>query len=193
MPGPNSHTRQKYSREWAIQQRAEHGHLNCLMFWSHRAAKGGRVGPSSFSQWFESPFRVDRIKYHTAEHWMMAEKARLFKDKEALGEILASKDPEKAKHAGRKVRNYDGTLWDRHRYQAVIEGNFHKFSAHKDLRAYLLKTGDTLLVEASPVDAVWGTGLAAAHVDAQNPAAWPGLNLLGFALMEVRDRLREAD
>lgn len=46
-----------------------------------------------------------------------------------------------------------------------------------------------MLVEASPLDRVWGTGLAADHQDATAPGHWPGLNLLGFALMEVRHQL----
>jgi ribA/ribD-fused uncharacterized protein len=49
-----------------------------------------------------------------------------------------------------------------------------------------------VLVEASPVDSVWGIGLAADDEQAASPDRWPGLNLLGFALMEVRSRLRHA-
>lgn len=180
----------KYSREWASRQRAEEGSLRCRTFWGHRPARGGRVGPSCFSQWYESPFRANGVRYATAEHWMMAAKARLFNDDDALTEILSSKDPRKAKAAGRKVRNFNSKAWNKIRYEAVVEGNLHKFSAHKDMKSYLLKTGDLILIEASPVDEVWGTGLDASHPDAENPDRWPGLNLLGFALMEVRDKLR---
>ena len=48
-----------------------------------------------------------------------------------------------------------------------------------------------MLVEASPVDAIWGIGLAASDPLAVEPATWQGLNLLGFALMEVRRRLAQ--
>ena len=44
-----------------------------------------------------------------------------------------------------------------------------------------------------PYDRVWGIGLTANHEDATDPERWRGTNLLGFALMEVRDRLRAAD
>jgi len=46
-----------------------------------------------------------------------------------------------------------------------------------------------VLVEASPLDRVWGIGLAADDPRAADPAGWRGLNLLGFALMEARDLL----
>lgn len=52
-------------------------------------------------------------------------------------------------------------------------------------------TADRVLVEASPVDAIWGIGLAASDPLAAEPATWQGLNLLGFALMEVRRRLAQ--
>jgi predicted NAD-dependent protein-ADP-ribosyltransferase YbiA (DUF1768 family) len=44
--------------------------------------------------------------------------------------------------------------------------------------------------EASPVDRIWGIGLAADHEHAAQPSNWRGLNLLGFALMRARAMLR---
>jgi ribA/ribD-fused uncharacterized protein len=46
-----------------------------------------------------------------------------------------------------------------------------------------------VLVEASPRDRIWGIGMSAGHRDASRPSRWRGLNLLGFALMNVRDQL----
>ncbi|MNI91462.1 hypothetical protein D3C73_1491250 [compost metagenome] len=54
----------------------------------------------------------------------------------------------------------------------------------------LLATGDRILVEASPSDKIWGIGLAPDDPNAQIPARWLGQNLLGKALMEVREYLR---
>ncbi|CUM38137.1 Uncharacterized domain COG3236 / GTP cyclohydrolase II [Streptomyces venezuelae] len=133
---------------------------------------------------------VDGVRYATAEHWMMAAKARLFGDADAERAALAARTPAEAKKAGRLVRNFDETVWRRERLGIVVEGSVHKFSSDESLRAYLLGTGTRVLVEASPMDRIWGIGLAADDPGAHDPARWRGLNLLGFALMEARDRLR---
>lgn len=160
-----------------------------LFFWGHRAATDGRVTASCFSQWWPVAFEIDGTCYPTAEHFMMAEKARLFGDVAIRSQILAACTPAEAKALGRKVANFDGALWERERFGIVVAANAAKFGQHPELREFLVGTGDRVLVEASPVDAIWGIGLAADHEDAERPEHWRGLNLLGFALMEVRGRL----
>ncbi|TAK83678.1 MAG: NADAR family protein [Aquabacterium sp.] len=155
-----------------------------LFFWGHRGAK------ACLSQWFEAAFVVDGLSYASAEHFMMAGKARLFGDDASLRNILAAATPSQAKSLGRAVTGYDEAAWRQHRGEIVRAGNLAKFSQHEALRDYLLSTGDQVLVEASPVDAVWGIGLAHDHPHAPHPPRWPGLNLLGFALMQVREELR---
>ena len=162
-----------------------------LHFWGHRPRPDGRLGPSCLSQWWPSPFTVDGVAYATAEHWMMAAKARLFDDAEAERRVLAAGHPSQAKQAGRLVRGFDEEIWERERFGIVLEGSVHKFAAHGDLREFLVNTGDRVLVEASPVDRVWGIGLTADDEAAADPERWRGPNLLGFALMEARERLRE--
>jgi ribA/ribD-fused uncharacterized protein len=121
---------------------------------------------------------------------MMAGKASLFQDSEALTRILLAEKPALAKNIGREVKGFDQSVWDRHAADIVVEGNYHKFSSNQALRTFLLQTGNKILVEASPSDAIWGIGLAKDHTNAANPAKWRGSNLLGFALMEVRDRIK---
>lgn len=163
--------------------------IRYLHFWGHRPRPDGRIGPGCLSQWWPSPFVVDGVSYATAEHWMMAAKARLFGDAEAERRVLAAEHPAEAKKAGRLVRGFDDAIWERERFRIVVEGSVHKFAAHDDLRVFLLNTGDRVLVEASPVDRVWGIGLAADDEAASDPERWRGPNLLGFALMEARERL----
>ncbi|MFJ3307961.1 NADAR family protein [Streptomyces sp. NPDC086549] len=160
-----------------------------LHFWGHRPRPDGRIGASCLSQWWPSPFVVDGVEFATAEHWMMAGKARLFGDPEAERRVLAAGHPSQAKKAGRLVRDFDEAIWERERFRIVVEGSVHKFTAHAGLREFLLNTGDRVLVEASPVDRVWGIGLAADDEAAQHPERWRGPNLLGFALMEARERI----
>ena len=83
-------------------------------------------------------------------------------------------------------------VWNAHRFDIVCRANFAKFSQHADLKAFLLQTGNRILVEASPVDSIWGIGLAQDDPHAENPLQWQGLNLLGFALMKVRDQMQAA-
>ncbi|MEU2790687.1 NADAR family protein [Streptomyces sp. NPDC007100] len=162
-----------------------------LCFWGHTPRRDGTLGASCLSQWWPSPFTVDGVRYATAEHWMMACKARLFDDAEAERRAIAAGHPKQAKDAGRSVRGFDHGLWERHRFAYVAEGSVHKFGQDDALRAYLLGTNSRVLVEASPLDRIWGIGLAADDERAQDPARWRGLNLLGFALMEARQRLAE--
>lgn len=161
-----------------------------LFFWGHQPSKDGTITKTCFSQWWLSSFEVDGITYKTAEHWMMAKKAELFNDDEILEKILQANSPAEAKKLGREVKNYVDSLWLENRYEIVKLGNFHKFSQNPDLKEFLLNTKERILVEASPVDAIWGIGMASDHKDIQNPEKWRGLNLLGFALMEVRDELK---
>ncbi|MGW7406847.1 NADAR family protein [Streptomyces sp. NPDC054833] len=163
--------------------------IRYLHFWGHRTRPDGQIGASCLSQWWPSPFVVDDVAYATAEHWMMAGKARLFGDAEAERRILAAGRPSEAKKAGRLVRGFDEAIWERERFRIVVEGSVHKFTTHADLRAFLLGTGSRVLVEASPVDRVWGIGLAADDEAAMHPERWRGPNLLGFALMEARERI----
>src|SRR5574341_472647 len=164
--------------------------LEFLFFWGHQPPRAGGIGPGCLSQWWPVGFTVDGVTYPSAEHCMMAHKARLFGDEDTAAKIHAAPHPRAAKALGRRVRGFDEATWSAHRYGIVVQANTAKFAQHPPLRDYLLGTGDRILGEASPVDRVWGIGLAAGDRRAHQPTAWRGLNLLGFALMDVRAALR---
>jgi ribA/ribD-fused uncharacterized protein len=159
-----------------------------LFFWGH-TPRGNELGPWCFSQWWPSPFEVDGVQYPAAEHYMMAEKARLFGDDATCARILETTEPALAKKLGRKVRPFDEPTWEAHRFEIVVRASIAKFGQNPELGNYLSKTGRRVLVEASPRDRVWGIGLAASDPRAEDPSQWRGLNLLGFALMSARDAL----
>jgi ribA/ribD-fused uncharacterized protein len=117
------------------------------------------------------------------------EQALLFRDLHTAEQIRLATSPGAAKALGRSVRGFVNAIWMEHRSSIVIEGNHAKFSQAADLRTFLVSTNRRVLVEASPVDPVWGIGLAGDDEHAENPVTWRGLNLLGFALMAVRERL----
>lgn len=160
-----------------------------LFFWGHQPRRDGSLGKECLSQWWPAAFQVDQIHYSTAEHFMMAEKARLFDDHDSVEKIRQAPHPGAAKKLGRQVRHFDEAMWAEARFDIVVRGNLAKFSQNENLRTFLTGTKKRVLVEASPVDRIWGIGLAADDERAQNPERWNGLNLLGFALMEVRKRL----
>lgn len=179
----------KYTLDWLIQKHEKGENPKYIYFWGHTNKFGEEVGKFCFSQWFESPFTVDGITYKTAEHWMMAQKAKLFNDEACFDKIIAAVKPGEVKEIGRQIANFDDKVWNGNKFEIVVKGNFHKFGQNEKLKEYLLNTGDRILVEASPVDAIWGIGMAQDHQNAHDPSLWRGPNLLGFAIMEARDLL----
>ena len=160
-----------------------------LFFWGHRPQRDGSVGTGCLSQWWPSAFTVEGVPFASAEHYMMWRKALLFDDDEAAQKIVAASHPRQAKMLGRRVRGFDEQTWVDHRWEIVVAASMAKFGQRDELRDFLLGTGQRVLVEASPTDRVWGIGLAATDERTADPARWRGLNLLGFALMEARERL----
>ena len=179
----------RYNLEYLIKRFERKEKLKYLFFWGHHKNKSGQITASCLSQWWVSPFVVDNVVYPTAEHWMMAQKALLFDDMESHQRIIAACTPAEAKKLGRQVVNFKEEVWAKNRYDLVVAGNLEKFGQHPQLGRFLSDTGNKILVEASPYDRVWGIGMAADDAKAGNPKLWNGLNLLGFALMEVRDQI----
>ena len=159
-----------------------------VFFWGHKEA-GEAVTKACLSQWYSALFEYKGQVYKTAEHFMMVEKAKLFNDLEKVQEMLDADDPGKVKSIGRSVRNFNQAIWDESKIEIAIRGNFEKFKQNEKLGEFLVNTKERILVEASPVDKVWGVGLEAKDPLIENPAHWLGQNLLGFSLMQVRHRL----
>jgi hypothetical protein len=159
--------------------------LKYVFFWGHQPPEHG-VSASCFSQWYAAPFVVGGERYPTAEHYMMAEKAALFGDLAMRTRILQASTPAAAKALGRKVTGFDESAWVQARFPIVCRANEAKFTQNPEFGAYLAQTGTRVLVEASPVDRIWGIGLAKTDDRVNDPNLWRGLNLLGFALMHVR-------
>ncbi|SHL94166.1 NADAR family protein [Chryseobacterium polytrichastri] len=177
-----------YTLQKTIEKFQRKEKLDFLFFWGHTVKD--EITKSCFSQWFPFQFEENGIEYKTAEHYMMAGKAKLFNDNKTLEEILKSDSPNQAKSLGRKVKNFDPQRWNEEKYKIVRKGNLLKFSQNEKFKEFLLSTNDKILVEASPYDTIWGIGMLETDPKAANPLLWNGENLLGFALMEVRDLLK---
>lgn len=133
---------------------------------------------------------MDGRRFVKAEQAMMYFKAILFADDDTAELIMEATDPGRQKALGRRVRNFSDTIWNENKYQIVYRINLPKFSQNKGLRRKLFQTGERKLVEASPVDTVWGIGLETSVAGVTPESEWPGQNLLGEILTKVRDELR---
>lgn len=152
------------------------------LFWKHQ-----------FGQWTKRDMvDIDGTVYNCCEQYMMAKKAQLFGDIATLAQIMGTESPQKQKDFGRTVSGFDQKRWNQYKYAIVWQANYLKFSQHSDLRQRLLATADKILAEASPMDLVWGIGYAAEDVEAVDQSIWRGQNLLGEALMSVRQALKVA-
>ena len=181
----------KYNTD-LIRERYNRGEkLEFIFFWGH-TSKPGKIKKSCLSQWYDCRFEENGVLYHTTEQYMMSKKALLFGDNETFEKIMSSEDPRDYKALGREVKNFDPETWDAKKYEIVLAGNILKFSQNEELKSFLLDTGEKVLAEASPYDGIWGVCLAMDNPLIENPNNWNGENLLGFALMETRDILRDA-
>ena len=180
----------KYSLEQIRKEFLEGRSLEYTMFWGHQPSADGSITKSCFSQWWKADFWSVANTYCCMEQFMMANKALLFRDEEIYEKILQSNDPKQMKALGRKVKNFDEIVWNEIKYTIVLNGNYLKFSQNPELREFLLSTGDSVIAEASPYDGIWGIKMKQTDENILNPLKWRGENLLGFALMEVRDEIR---
>ena len=142
------------------------------------------------SNWYISEFKIDSIKFSSMEQYMMYKKAIVFNDNKIAKEILETKDVSKIKALGRQVSNYNDTYWNGVRQIIIYKGLLEKFSQNEDLKKRLLNTGNDILAECAVQDKIWGIGLSMKDVNRWDMEKWRGENLLGFALMLVREELR---
>lgn len=142
-----------------------------------------------FSQWAQSPFILQGIRFNTCEQWMMWNKAKMFGDEDIAEQIIATKNPKQQKALGRKVRNFDDNVWMSKAYHIVVDGNRAKFTQNQGFRTELELTKGLTIVEASPYDRRWGIGMGAGDPGVDDPANWRGENLLGQALTQLRHEL----
>ena len=146
------------------------------------------------SNWYSAPFQLgfsnypnQLFRFENVEQAMMASKAILMGDVNSFNKILTVSDPKRVKALGRKVQNFNQSLWDTYKKLIVKNAVMSKFMQNPHLLQQLLSTGDAYLAEDSPYDNVWGIGTKSEKVKASR--TWKGQNLLGVILMEVRKEL----
>ena len=151
-----------------------------VFFWKDDEENG------CFSNWYRRKFVIDDFEYLHVEQYMMAQKAKLFHDSERYTAILRATTPRECKDLGKLVTPFDSKTWDAVKYEIVKTANRAKYDQNQDLKDRLIKTGKAIMAEASPGDFIWGIGMTANKASSTNPSKWPGQNLLGKILMELR-------
>lgn len=142
------------------------------------------------SNWYKSDFYVHGKKYCCSEQYMMEQKAILFGDFDTAEKIMQETNQQNIKNLGRAAKGFNEKIWDGNKQIIMYRGLMAKFTQNVDLREKLVSTGNAILVEASPTDKIWGISMSADDPDALDMNKWKGENLLGFALMAVRDDLK---
>lgn len=141
------------------------------------------------SNWYLSNFVIDGVLFSSMEQYMMYKKAMCFDDEKVAREILETKDVAKIKALGRQVSNYNDSIWNGMRQIIIYEGLLAKFTQNEILKEQLKSTGDAILAECAVQDKIWGIGLSMKDSNRLDIDKWKGQNLLGYALMLVRNKV----
>ena len=141
------------------------------------------------SNWYPSPFTVEKKNFSSMEQFMMYRKAICFGDEAVAKNILSTDDASQIKALGRQVKNYDEHIWNGIRQIVVYGGLLAKFSQNEDLKDRLKSTGEAILAECAVKDLIWGVGLSMKDPNRLDKTKWKGQNLLGYTLMMVRECL----
>lgn len=157
-----------------------------LFFWGH-TEHGSNVTRACLSNFYPCKFEFNGKTFNFSEQCFMYQKAILFNDFEIAKQVLNETDVRKIKALGRKVKNFNNELWDKHKEDFMFNACYAKFSQNSELKDFLLSTSNREIVEASPVDNIWGIGFSSDKA-MENVNKW-GQNLLGKVLMKVREDL----
>ncbi len=191
----------RYNIQWLIEQVAKGTQFKYVTFWKADEGEENNV----FSQWYRGkPFVINGRSYDTAEQYMMSEKALLFNDLDMYRMIMDEPDPDQCKKLGRQVKGFIGHLWEEAFPEIIFHGNLGKMQSDIELVDALLRTGNAVLVEASPFDDIYGAGMKKEDILNLDgtlktlPQNWHKKNTnrqaennLGFILMGIRDLFRE--
>lgn len=151
-----------------------------------------------FSNFTLSPFNIAHAqpwittfphprRYETVEHFFQASKAVIEYDHEkirlatspGMAKLLGNQEQSFVEGSGQPLLRQD---WEAVKYDVMVAGCRVKFQGHPVFEKALLETGDAQIAEDSPSDFVWGIR--------DGNGGFTGHNLLGKALMQVREELR---
>ncbi len=142
------------------------------------------------SNWYPSPFDLDGMRFTSTEQYIMYRKCMAFGDEKSAAAVMTTNDPAKQQEIGRYAENYIDSAWKAMRQSVATVGLLEKFRQNEELRNKQLDTGDAYLVECAHLDKAWACGRGLDENERFDASLWTGSNILGFALMEVRNMIR---
>jgi ribA/ribD-fused uncharacterized protein len=140
---------------------------------------------------YEAPIQVEGQTFATVEHYFQWSKARKFGDGAIQAKILKTPSAKSVKSYGKKVSPFDAEAWTADAENVMRTAVKAKFMQHPDLLEKLRKTGTRPLAEADPRSKFWGIGTSSDTSKAKDPNKWPGKNVMGKILAEIRSELKE--
>lgn len=143
------------------------------------------------SNWYPAAFTLNGMRFSSTEQYMMYRKCMIFGDTVSAAAVMKTDDPAAHQAIGKNASGFNRTLWDGMKQVVIFRGLYAKFSQNEDLKKQLLATGDAYLVECAHKDTIWACGIRVNEEERHDISKWTGQNLLGFALMEVREALRQ--
>jgi hypothetical protein len=156
----------------------------CLAFF-------GKSNP--LSNFHGCSFSIGGVKYNSTEQFYQSKKADFVLDMSTKEKIMTSNIPAVQKRLGDSIKILDKEKWNDLAPELMYGGIMAKFSQNQDLKNFLLSTGDKHLIEASPRDTFWGSGLSLTNKDCLKADKHRGRNLLGKILESVRSQLAHSD
>lgn len=145
---------------------------------------------SPFSNFHPSNFTIDNQEYNSCEQYYQFCKATFFNDDKTAYKIMSTDDPKEQYQYGNQVESFDSSKWlPVEAIKAMEKGVHAKFSQNEDLAHILVATRGTSIVECSPSDLFWGSGLGLYHPHVADSGYYTGQNKLGNILEDVRQHL----
>lgn len=129
--------------------------------------------------------------YQSAKQAIYAELAKLFEDQPNHEKIMSSETANEITYSVKNISNEDESKWNEAMKKLIYDVNLAKFNQYAELSGRLIETQNAILGAYEPNDSLIGIGIAPENPLAKNPINWGGQNILGKALMEIRETLKK--
>lgn len=127
----------------------------------------------TFTNFSRHPIELKGKIWPTTEHYFQAQK---YAGTEWEEHVRLQPTPRKAADEGRRRDLPLREDWENVKDDIMRDAVRRKVFQHSDVRDQLLKTGNEVIIEDSPIDSYWGCGKSGT-----------GKNMLGKILMEIRE------